>query len=321
MHARTDATDARTAVDQPELALHDARQAAAYDFDLDTADTADLLGVETRFDRDDDPAGFALAWMLSPSTYVLHAAATQPTPEAADGAQPGQTAPRETRTFTFENADGDDDDALAFTVVDEWTNHYDDQKVAVETPAPWDVPDDFDGDAPNDIVKSLPWNDDDAADHATLTEGVHYKFDDSRKAWTLDAHGLDALQQAAEAEGYAWADERDADPVEYDDELTALAEFAQRDDTIAVTYAKKNGNGENVYAGTVQDASAVGDKHYGHANGVTATEDRVVFLDTDGKGKKVKRDDDGVPSLYSSGYHPYMGAVVEIRVEPHERAQ
>lgn len=217
------------------------------------------------------------------------------------------------QTFEFSTDDQTDDDTeLVFRVVDSWENRYGDQKVAVETPAPWDTPDDIE--AANDIVKALEWD-----DH-------HYTFDKDRKAWTLDFSGLKPLAEMAQDAGYEWegvADRRrrlegsDGPRKGQDDgplgdlceeareaEMSSATDYEyEGGDRIKVRYAKKNGNGENVYKGRVTSVSEPNDERRTVG---------VVFEDENGKTKRVKRGEKGDVGLFSSGYHPYMGEVLEV---------
>lgn len=209
-------------------------------------------------------------------------------------------------TFEFED-DSDDQTSLTFRVVDSWENRYGDIKAAVETPAPWDTPDEVT--PANEVVKTLEWDD------------FHYNFDEDREAWTLDKDGLRPLAEAAEEAGYEWEGmaRDDAEDDDEDETLVALCEAAEEGDHVAVTYAKKNGNGNNTYEGTVETAVVMesaadrdGWSWEKRANSTRTT--GIVFTDTDGKTKKLKADDDGTPALFSSGYYPFMGTLVSVEV-------
>jgi hypothetical protein len=43
-----------------------------------------------------------------------------------------------------------------------------------------------------------------------------------------------------------------------------------------------------------------------------------VFDDANGKSKQLKRDDDGVPAMFSNGHYPFMGELLSVAVVPHE---
>lgn len=217
----------------------------------------------------------------------------------------------EVQTFQFsdeEDAEGVD---LTFRVVDSYENRYGDQKAAVETPAPWDTPD---GVTPaNDVVKSLPWGEDDVAEDDDR-DGAHYTFDRDREAWTLDAEYLRDLADLAADAGYEWegiARSEAEDETEAQVALRELAEAAAEGDHISVTYAKKNGNGLNTYEGEVELAQVGNDAQDPWERRSTG----VVFTDTGGKTKRVKPDDDGTPAIFSSGYHPFMGVLVSVELE------
>lgn len=208
----------------------------------------------------------------------------------------------EPQTYTFSSEEDAADVDLTFTVTDTWENRYGDQKAAVQTPAPWDVPDDADVDAdPNEVVKALEWDD------------FHYTFDgDDREAWTLDVEGLKPLAEMAQEAGYEWEGRAREDDAEDESEAQAalrqLAADAQEGDRVKVEYLKKNGNGLNTYKGEVEIAQVGNDSDDPWEERSTG----LVFTDTDGKTKRVKTDDDGTPALFSSGYHPFMGVLTEV---------
>lgn len=291
MSTETDNADACTDFDY-DVALFNARQLAQYNHA--TNDFSAYAAPETTVD---DPVIEAVASWVSPSGYVLRAAAESNRLDDDDGAKPGQTAPRAARTFLFDRDDDDDDD-LTFRVTDEFSSRYGD-KVAVETPAPWDCPDDLK--AANDVIKTLDWDD------------THRTWDDTRDAWTMDAHAVDDLADLATDAGYDFVDERDADDDDAHD-LSPVADFAQDGDRIHVRYAKKNGNGLNTYSGEVRASVIAGSRN--HRSRVRTTDTRIVFEDDSHKTKNVHRDDNGNAALYSMGQYPFMGEVVAITVEP-----
>lgn len=211
-------------------------------------------------------------------------------------------------TFQFSSEEDAEDVDLTFTVTDSWENRYGDQKAAIQTPAPWDVPDDAEVSAdPNELVKELEWD-----DH-------HYTFDKDREAWTVDVSGLKPLAELAQEAGYEWEgrarSEEDDEESEAQATLRALAEAAREGDRIKVQYAKKNGNGLNTYKGEVEVAQ-VGQDGDPDADWDSrrrrTTSTGIVFTDENGKTKRVKEDDDGTPALFSSGYHPFMGVLTEV---------
>ncbi|AGM11202.1 hypothetical protein M197_gp37 [Haloarcula hispanica tailed virus 2] len=215
------------------------------------------------------------------------------------------------QTFQFQDEEDAEDVDLTFRVTDSYTNRYGDQKAAVETPAPWDTPDGMT--AANDVVKTLPWGEDDTAEDDDR-EGAHYTFDRDREAWTLDAEYLRDLAELAQDAGYDWegvARSEAEDETEAQAALRELAGAAEEGDTISVTYAKKNGNGLKTYKGEVELAQVGNDAQDPWERRSTG----VVFTDTNGKTKRVKPDDDGTPALFSSGYHPFMGVLVSVELE------
>lgn len=312
-----------------ETALDEARNV----WSLDDVSGVDVLFPENLVDES-TLAGTA-AWLGSPSSYVLRTAVEQPDADEVDGAKPGDAARPPAKTYLLDDylgvEDDADDDRPEFRVVATWTNAYGDERVTVESPAPWDTPDDMT--PANEVVKSLPWSDGEAAEtEGDLDEGAYYAFDDddraapseAAKAWSFAKAAAPALRELALEAGYAWTveagedDEDDeADPDRFDHLLGAV----EADDRVAVRYAKKNGNGVNTYEGRVVRV-ALGNYTHSGRTGHTKRErhrtgdDALVFEDEDGKMKKVKRDDDGVPSLYSSGYYPYMGEVLAVTLEP-----
>jgi hypothetical protein len=297
----TTTTDAPTATEF-DAALSTAHAVAAYDH---PAVDADPLFPET--DLEPATVQAAVAWAVSPSTTVAFTAIRQPDAEDVDGATPGDG--RTARTLL---ADPDDEADLVFAVGERYTNSYNDERVVIETPAPWDVPDSFDGADPNEVIKSLPWNDDEAED-SELEGGAYYAFDDddlgapqsANDAWSVEKHAAAELRERALAEGYEW----DAGVADADDDpetvVDRAVEFVEAADRVTVRYAMKNGNGIASYGGTVLRVSTPGGKYHGFA-----------FEDANEHYKAVDVDDDGEPALFSNGDYPYMGAVVSIEVEP-----
>jgi len=279
----------------------------------------------------DDPQIETLAWAMWDLRPVFHAAHKSEDLDDADGAAP--RGPRTERTFLFDAQFDADDEAeadLSFEVVAAFENSYNDNRVAVETPAPWDVPDDHEGDAPNDIVKALPWGDDEADDEDE--DPAHYTFEsDDRaappearnEAWVLDEAALPALKEAAVENGYSWVEadgDADDDAADAQDPeartLTDLLEYVAEGDRVTVHYAKKNGNGTNAYAGVAVNHSRV---HRTRSTGydmVTGEGWGMVFEDDDGHTKRVQLDDAGQAGLFSNGHYPFMGEVLHVTVEP-----
>jgi len=317
----TDTTD-----DMPPFrgACNAANAVAAYRFNtLDDPLDYHMPGQQAAF----DPLTNTLAAFMSPQPQVFQHAAESKQLDDEDGAAP--RGDRTARTFLFDAAlDTDDEPDLTFEAVGQWTNSYDDERVTVETVAPWDVPDSFDGADPNDTIKRLPWGDDET-DEDDDREGAHYTFDEDNQAapryaadaWTLDAEYVDDLRELVTAEGYEFVDSRGDDDA--DDEpdgdravFEDLLAYVSSGDTIRVTYQKKSNGGLNTYEGTITRHTTVyTGRNSGYTQGTGETWG-VVFDDTDGKAKRVKIDDDEQAAIYSNSRYPYMGQVEHVTVDP-----
>ena len=247
-------------------------------------------------------------------TAAHHTTETEAARRRTDTTDDTSRAPR---TFL---ADRDDDTELVFRPTATYTNSYGDKRFVVETPAPWDVPDDFDGDDPNEVIKSLPWGDDaDGVEEADLDGGAYYTFDDddleappeAAEAWSLETGAAQELRERALAAGYEW----DAFGDEDDEEtlVDRAVAFVREGDFVRVRYEKKNGNGIAAYVGPVHRVLEDSDRTHSRTPG-------IAFEDGGGKYKGVKNDDDDEPALFCGGHAPYMGTVVSIEVEPHEVA-
>lgn len=262
-----------------------------------------------------------VAGMVSPWYQIIRAVIDQPAAEDVDGVAPGHLDPEPAQSVVFEAAfetAEDEDDGLTFEIVDVFENSYGTQKVVVETPAPWDTPDDMT--PPNDLIKSLPWDDDEAADHDVAEKGVHYTFGDddpdappaADQAWTLDAHGVDALRTTVESNGYEWVDSRDDGEANADaeaddqDGLDRLIGLVEEGDRVTVRYRKKNGSGIGTKTGDVSYISAGKE---GRTQGVGIERD-------DGNFNNIKRDDNVTPGIFSHSQYPFMGSVVSVEVVP-----
>lgn len=309
--------------DAPTTTTDDAFEAAADEARAvlrgERAETeADLLVPSCNVEADDEPLVEALTRMFSNASLRFGIAANEPDADEVDGAKPERPDYRTARTFLVES--DDESDEPTFSVAGTYENSYGDERVAVETPAPWDMPDDHGGDDPNEVVKSLPWADDEAAeaDDYDPDEGAFYTFDDDDRAapsfaanaWVVDKVAVAELMERAKANGYAWDgraddgdDERENDALDY---AAGFADSGERfddesGDRVTVRYLKANGNGVSENSGRVL---------------ATGDEGRLRFETDDGKTRYVTRDDDADPSLYHSGQYPYMGEVVAITVEP-----
>jgi hypothetical protein len=271
-------------------------------------------------------AAFSALWAVYPTF-----------PELADSeAEASEQADRRAQSVLFDAAiqsddtDTDDTDTV-IRITEEYENRYGDQKVAIETPAPWEIEEqaaDPDADEydvgtewddnshavavpPNAVIKALIWN-----EH-------HYEFHGADDAghidnqWTIDVSGIDRLREAATDAGYQWDDDRGTDPDHYlaDDQpdgLDRLTAFAEEGDTVRVRYLKKNGNGIGTKEGEVTQA-ATGDEETEY--GYSPTQG-LVFERADGNTTKLKRDDDNDPGVFGGGYYPFMGQPVSVEVVP-----
>jgi hypothetical protein len=312
-HPTTDGGRTETATSTEfDAAMQEAREVAA----LDGLGPRDVPVPESDY-KTDTFTGSLVLW-ASPSSTLIRAFFDEPNAHEVDGAAPGDDAPRTERTFLTEQAldDGETETDMTFRVVARWTNSYDDERFTVETPAPWDVPESFEGDDPNEVVKSLEWGD----HHYTFDEDDRAAPSEADEAWSLDKSAAAPLKEAAEAAGYEWvvaATDEQGDADETEDALDRLAEFAEQDDGVRVRYAKKNGNGVGVYEGAIDHADVRGESS-GQYGGLTAHETVVAFHDSDGKAKSIKRDDGGTVAMFSTGHYPFMGEVLSVEVVPGE---
>lgn len=180
--------------------------------------------------------------------------------------------------FEFSEDDQEEPDVY---VTETFVNSYGDERAVL------------DGDTYNakDIIK-FDW------------ETTHHDWNGEN--WVVDADALDILGVKLSKAGFTFRQVPEQEAPQ-DQTLVALAREAEKGDHIAVTYAKKNGNGENTYEGTVLQAEA-GDGGRSDQYGGTG----VCFEDSDGKTKWVKHGEFGDAALFSGGYHPFMGNVTTV---------
>ena len=210
------------------------------------------------------------------------------------------------RTVEFSAPDPD----LAFRVRGRFENRYGDERVVIETPAPWDTPDGMTD--PNEVVKGLEWED----HHYTFEESVYQTGDED--CWVVDYSGVRPLRADAEAAGYEWTDEA-ADAAGCEPELGELAaslEEAEIDrdndyelvggDRVRVVYESKQTG--DVYAKEGVVSTAVDN------TGDPALTTGFTIRRDDGKTNKVKTDDSGAVGVYSTSQFPFMGEVVRVEV-------
>jgi len=295
-----------------------------------TLDIPDDCLIAPAMVHDNGTLAHELAMMVSPWNQILRAVIDQPKAEDVDGIKPGHLDPEPAQSIIFEAAyqtddSGDEDDAPTMEVITEYTNSYGTQRAIIQTPKPWFVPDNMT--PPNEVVKSLPWDDTDAESHDSAEKGIHYSFNDgdadappeAEKAWTIDAHGVDALRQEAQAEGYDWVDNRTPnvtdtvggfddllDEVEGGDGLDYLLSIVEPGDTLTVRYLKKTGSGIGSKSGKVTHIAPGGK---GRIQGLSIKRD-------DDQYNNIKRDDEGTPSIFSQSQYPFMGVIVSVEVVP-----
>lgn len=133
--------------------------------------------------------------------------------------------------------------------------------------------------------------------------------------WIVDADDLDLVETALDELGYTFADLRDAEDDSDDTETDAFDELlaaAGEGDRIEVVYAKKNKNGSAERTGVVDVSRPPSECDL---DDPYAPDPLLVFVDDEGKFKRLDRDDRGRPSIYSSGYYPYMGRIELVRIE------
>jgi len=281
---------------------NDVDEALAAAEDVLTLDVPDehLLAPHGAFE--DETLARDVAGMVSPWVQIIRAVIDQPAAEDVDGVKPGHLDREPAQSVVFDAAfetDGEND-GLTFEIAEEFEDNYGTQKVVVETPAPWDTPDDMT--PANEVIKTLEWE-----DH-------HRTFDDQRNAWTMDETGVDPLRELAIEAGYEWVDSRDDGEAgnEADDDqdgLDRLTELVEEGDRVTVRYLKKNGSGIGAKTGDVSHVSAGEYGEKGRTQGVGIQRD-------DGNYNNIKRDDNGTPGMFSHSQYPFMGEVVSVEVVP-----
>lgn len=299
---KTTADDTMTTLTDSEI--DDALTAATDAFTLDVAPDS-MLTPHGAFELGTPEE--SIAAIGAPWFQIIRAVIDAPSADDVDGVKPGHLDPEPPQSVVFEaafEADDEETDELTFEVVEEYEDSYGTVKVVVDTPAPWDTPDDMT--PANEVIKSLEWD-----DH-------HRTFDDTREAWTMDQSGVDPLREIATEAGYQWIDSRDDGEADKTDEandeqdgLDQLTEVAEEGDRVSVRYRKKNGSGIGTKAGTVTTSSSGGEDEDGYER-----TQGVVFQRSDEQYNKIKRDDNGTPSIFSMSQYPFMGEVISVEVVP-----
>jgi hypothetical protein len=298
------AADGGSTVDDFQSALERARGRAALEHD-----PTDTVDIAMPYDDLRGEAG-SLAWAMAPTNTVLLEAIRSDRLSDEGGAAP--KTPRAPRAFLF-GRDGSDGGAPAFVVRGSFVNRYDDERTAVETPAPWDTPD---GMTPaNEVVKGLPWGEGEAGGgrggaHYSFEESVRVRGVDAEDAWVLDSGYVEDLRERAAEAGYGWV-EGDSGPSPDEQTLGELAgwlEGAEVDrerwglvggDGVVVRYESKQTGGLKEKRGTVTAAGGSG----------------FAFERGDGETNRVKADG-GEVGIYSTSRYPFMGLVRSVEVAP-----
>ncbi len=250
----------------------------------------------------------SLAWAMGHEGPAWKIHKRQRPAERVDGAKPRDLLPREAQSILFDAALGEPEtEETVFRVITEYKNRYNDQKIEIDAPAPWETPDGITD--PNDVITGIgDWDD------------YHWDLDKDRGVWTLDANAVDPLREATIDAGYEWVDERDessqddGDEDEAMDALDLLTWAAEEGDEIEVRYHKKNGNGVGMKAGVVESAKTgeIEDEY-----GYTPTQGVLIRRD-DGGVTKIRRDDEGEPGVFSNSQYPYMGEPISVELIPTE---
>jgi len=208
----------------------------------------------------------------------------------ADGA-------RSARTFVLADPGAPVTEVVA---VEEFENRYNDHRVVIDAPAPWESPDEL---TPfNEVIKSLSWDE------------YHYSFEDRAPgidldgAWLIDADGLGALRSVAEEEGYEWSDRRDDPAPTVPRALVEAIEYLDLGDEITVRYDSARSDNELSKVGAVVAPTGVDEP------------DRpariTIHRDDDNYNRVIP--EDGTASIKSNSRYPHMGRVLSITVEPQE---
>lgn len=224
----------------------------------------------------------------------------------------GGSTERTARAYLFGRGDDGDDDPT-FAVVGEFQNSYGDQRLVIESPAPWETPDDMT--SANEVIKGLDWDE----YHYSFEESIHPPGGSFEDVWVIDESGKEPLREAATEAGYEWfRGEPDTSPSE---DLTLLAELAESlgtadwdheegytgGDRVVVRYKSKQTGSTKAKEGMVNSAQAALDRD----NLTTG----FTFVRDDGGTNKVKEDGSDV-GMFSTARYPFMGDVISVEVHP-----
>ena len=208
---------------------------------------------------------------------------------------------RTRRTFLLGGGDEGDEEPEV-VLLDEYTNRYGDDRVVVETPAPWETDD---GMTPaNEVVKSLEWED----HHYTFEETVEVDYDHAYEdVWVMDTSGVNELAQRVIDAGYTLVDARDTESgPDLDESYLAALRFAARGDRAVLRYESKQTGGVKSKEGDVTHVEADPD------NGTTG----LVIERDDGGVNKLLAGDGGGGEVHSTSRYPFMGEAVSVEIDP-----
>lgn len=228
-------------------------------------------------------------------------AATEPDGEA-----------RAPRAFLMNAGDGGDPEVV---VARQFTNRYGDDRLVIDSPAPWNTPD---GVEPfNDIIGGLEWDE----HHQTFEDEWRRHREPLEDVWLVDTSAEDDLREAATEAGYEWVDARGEDYSQSPDperalvDLAAFVEEADWDhergahggDVVVVRYESKQTGETKSKEGMVNSANA--EDEPGRTVGIS-------FVRDDGNSNTVRADDGGSTAIFSNGRYPFMGEVESVEVRP-----
>ena len=214
---------------------------------------------------------------------------------------------RNARTFIFGGDDSDDTPRVV--VLDVFQDRYGSTRVVLDTPAPWEIPDDMT--SGNELIKTLEWDD----HHYTFeeTQGTPSTGRDVHEnVWVIDESGLEPLQELVESEGYVWEDVRDdpsAGRPTIDPQLVEAAGFAQEGEWAVIRYGSKQSGNVKSKEGSITVSQAGGQP--GLSTGL------VIRRDDSGINK-VRPDDNGDAAVFSLSQYPFMGNAISVEILPGE---
>jgi len=263
---------------------------------------SDFVGYASPAEDADGVVG-ALVWAMESGRPVLHEAVRSDRLDDEDGAAPRPD--RTDRAFLF-GLDDDENTDPEVRVLGSFVNRWDDERVVLETPAPWETPDGMT--AGNDLVKSLEWEE----HHYSFEETLRRPGIEAENVWVIDTSGVEPLREAAEAEGYEWTEDGGA-PTQDEETVRDLSQFLEaadydRDERELVGGDHVTVRYESKQTGDIKQRSGVVNIRGGGS---------FSFERDDGRTNKVKAED-GEVGIYSTSRYPFMGRVVSVEVRTAE---